>query len=309
MAIGLAVAAAAFTQSARWRRDVFLDQARQTRWCSGWKVEDSSSPADAGLLMLFDDTVDSANLALAAAGQGVPIAMVGSGHRTQPGSVTRMVQACAGLHFPYDRRAARNLARTGAPRRDITVTADPLTEYASRLSGDTEGTVDLAIMLDPKRSSPAEIDRLRTALGMLEARGAIVSATWLDSEKATDLPITLSTLNRARVVISDQDWVLDLTPVFGWRTVLVRPEPDRPQLIAQYGSRLSGFDADRLTVDIMTALMQRDRPRPEFATGNTGTLQPLMKRLEAIAWDRRFTRQSARHPLPAGRAHATAGAS
>lgn len=300
MAIGLAIAAAAFTQSAQWRRDVFLDQARQTRWCSGWKVEDASNPADASLLMLFDDTVDSANLALAAAGRGIPIAMVGSGQRAQPGGVTRMVQACAGLHFPYDRRAARNLARTGAPRRDITVTADPLTEYASRLSGDTEGAIDLAIMLDPARSSPTDIDRLRTAVERLETRGAIVSATWLDSEEATDLPITLSTLNRARVVISDLDWVLDLTPVFGWRTVLVRPEPDRPQLIAQYGSRLSGFDADRLSVDIMTALMMRDRPHPEFATHVTGSLHPLMKRLEAMAWDHRFA------PNPAPRAPASA---
>lgn len=309
---------AAQSEAGRWRRDAVFNAAMNRNWCDARIVDRSdqlaASPSSA--LVVFDAGIRTAEIMLAAVCRSLPVAMVGSGHHARPESLRRMIEASGTLHFPYSRRAARNLSKTGVARRSMTVSLDPLLDHLAECRPDTGEAFDVVVALDETRLLEREARIIWSALDSLYRKGAIERVRWFGTgpsrcepsagidcspvETGADLSGLVSSIDAGRIVISDLDWVLDLAPAMQWSLLQVRPDPDRPELATRCQSRVCPIDLDRLPVDVLAMLMRpvadrKQRILPRRSEAGDG----IVDGLEALVLSRRFAqaRQSASSPV------------
>lgn len=294
---------AAHSVAGLWRRDKLLQQARALPWCNAQPVDcpDELVNQGPGALIQFDTNFKAAEIMLAAVCQGVPIGFVGSGGQARPNCRSRMLEASASLHFPFNRRAARNLAKRGTRRSAISVCGDPLEDLAHEHHAPSTEKADIIVALDETRLLDDEARILWSALSRLYGSGAIERVLWLGegpSRRTSSAGISrhpvpgtgsfnerFSVLTGRRIIISDIDWVLDLAPVMGWSICLVRPQPDRPELAVRCRARLCPFDPERLPVEILSMLMQspvsdRNTSRP----AGKRAAELILSHLERLFW-------------------------
>lgn len=311
---------AAQGEAGQWRRDAVHAAALKRNWCDA-RIVDRSDQLAAGpnsALVVFDAGIRTAEIMLAAVCRGLPVAMVGSGHQSRPESLRRMIEASGTLHFPFSRRAARNLSKTGVSRRSMTVSLDPLLDHLAECRSGIDETCDVVVALDETRLLEREARIIWSSLDSLYRKGAIERVRWFGTgpsrcepsrgidcipvEEGESLSALVSSIDAGQVVISDIDWVLDLAPVMKWSLLLVRPDADRPELATRCQSRLCPIDVERLPVDILAMLMRPDADRkhrvlPRRSEASDGILDGL----ESLVLSRRFalTRSARQDAAPA----------
>ncbi len=298
---------AAQSEAGRWRRDAVFNAATNRNWCDA-RIVDRSDQLAAGpnsALVVFDAGIRTAEIMLAAVSRGLPVATVGSGHHARPESLRRMIEASGTLHFPFSRRAARNLSKTGVTRRSMTVSLDPLLDHLAECRPAMGEACDIVVALDETRLLNREARIIWSALDSLHRKGAIERVLWFGTgpsrcepsagikcvaiESGESLPSLVSSIDSGQIVISDIDWVMDLAPTMQWSLLQVRPDADRPELAARCQARICPIDLERLPVDILAMLMRpgvdrKHRILPRRSEASDGILDGL----EALVLSRRF---------------------
>lgn len=299
---------AAQSEAGRWRRDAVFSAAMNRNWCDARMVDRSDQLAadSSSALVVFDAGIRTAEIMLAAVCRGMPVAMVGSGEHARPESLRRMIEASGILHFPFSRRAARNLSKTGVTRRSMTVSLDPLLDHLAEICPESGETCDVVVALDETRLLDREARIIWSALHGLYRKGAIERVHWIGTgpsrcepsagidciavESGARLSSLVSRLDAGQIVISDIAWVLDLAPTMQWSLVQVRPDANRPELAKRCQSRICPIDLDRLPVDILAMLMRPAADRTHrILPRRSEACDGILDGLEALVLSRRFS--------------------